>query len=117
MSGSDIELPELLSGSRIKGREESTHSILAAACTNNHATAFDHAGRHGEGVGQILGCDTRLPEDLAGLHVEGSQTPVEYGRDHFAFVQRQTAIDDAAASRRAAISLRVREQEWLSARI
>src|SRR5207253_9461852 len=69
----------------------------AAAHPDDDFAALDDAGRHCDGVSLILGRDSRLPHDLAGFGIEGSQSSIDRGRNDLTLIESNSAIHNAAA--------------------
>src|SRR5579863_1325167 len=100
ITGYGIEAPSHFSRVHIVGGKEAANSVLAAADSDNDLAAFDHAGRHRDGVGHSLGRDSRLPENPAAGRVQSPEPAVHGGCNDFAFIHRNTAVYHTAADSR-----------------
>jgi len=108
VAGNRIKLPQFFSGGCVKRREKTADGIFAAAGADNDTATLDYTGGHRDRIGQVGWGDPGFPEKFAVSYVESPKASVEYRRDHLTFIQRQTTVDDTAASRSAAIRFRIR---------
>ena len=98
IAGNGIEPPELLAGVHIEGGEVAAIGRVLGAGIADDDFSLDDSGGHREGVGDVV-FRRRLcgPQDLAVCSIEPDESSVDDGNKKFSFVDRETAIDYAAA--------------------
>jgi len=104
-----VEPPSPTARHRVVGVEESARGPVAAAHADDDFP-FRDAGRHRDREVVLRIRDARFPDRLACVRVERLQASVDDRRDDQAVVDRDAAIDDAAADfrpHRGLIDLRI----------
>ena len=91
-----VEAPRPLAGVRVERVDEAAHRILRSAAADDDLALRDPR-RHRQRVLILRIRDARFPHRLSGQRVERDQASVDDRRDHLVLVERDAAIDDAAA--------------------
>ena len=96
IAGDGVEAPGAVAGGGVIGIEEAADGMVAAGDADHHLAVGD-ARRHGDGVPILRIGHARFPDHLAGEGVQRFQAPVDHGREDHAVIDREAAVDDAAA--------------------
>ena len=99
IAGHRVEAPGATAGHRVVRGEESARRAIAAARADDHFPLGD-ARRHRDRVVILRVGHARLPHRPCRCGIERVQPSVDDRRDDQPLVDRQTAIDDAAADLR-----------------
>src|SRR5262249_33693636 len=98
ISGNGVEAPHFTAGVDIKGREETAvWSELGAGEPDDHLV-LDNARSHCERVTRrVLRQNSSRPLHFSARRIERDQSSVQDRYDDFAFIERESAVEDAAA--------------------